>query len=151
MIEEYGRAMSTAEWAELQSAMQSQPPRRRQPLIPAETWGLALVAVLTLVIIALAGGNKGGLTIAGAAVVLVVGYQLVAAAVRNARNRKWGDAYMAQRHRELALVLERQVGHGEAGAPRCEEPCDLILPKRALCPRKARSGTVGRCHVTAEF
>ena len=110
MITEYVREMSTGERAELQSAMQPQPLRPRQPLITAETWGLVLVAVLTLAIIALAGGNKGGLAIAGAAVVLVGAYQLVAAAVRNARTQKhasaYGDAYRARRHRELARVLE---------------------------------------------
>ena len=98
--------MSAAERAELQLAMRSQPPRRRQPLIPSETWGLALVATLTLAIIALSGGNRGGLAIAGAAVVLVVGYQIVAAAIRNARTRSYGDAHTARRHRDLARVLE---------------------------------------------
>lgn len=106
MIEEHVRPMSAAERAELESAMQPWPRRHRQPLLASETRGLVLVAVLTLALIALAGGNKGGLAIAGAAVVLVVGYQMVAAAVRNARRRKHGDDYLARRHRQLARILD---------------------------------------------
>ena len=110
MINEYVREMSTEERAELQSAMQPEPPRPRQPLITAEAWGPVLIAVLTLAVIALAGGNKGGLAIAGAAVVLVGGYQLVVTAVRNARTQKhahaYDDAYQTRRRRELARVLE---------------------------------------------
>ncbi|HEY0152592.1 MAG TPA: hypothetical protein VGB92_11385 [Longimicrobium sp.] len=106
MIEVHVRPMNAAERADLELAMRPPGPRRRQPLPASEAWGPVLVAVLTLAVIALAGGNKGGLVIAGAAVVLVAGYQLVAAAVRNKRNREYVDAYIAKRHRKLARVLE---------------------------------------------
>lgn len=109
MIQEYVREMTTDERASLQGAMRPEPARARRPTlrsIEPETWGLALVAVLTLAVIALAGGSRGGLAIAAAAGVLVGGYQLAAAARRNARRREFGEAYAARRHRELVRVLE---------------------------------------------
>lgn len=108
MIEEYVREMTAEERASLQSALRPPPAiARRSRSISTEAWGLAGVWVLTLVVIALAGGrNIGGFVFAAAVGGIVVGYHLVSAARRNARRREYGERYMEQRHPELARVLE---------------------------------------------
>lgn len=107
MIEEYAREMSATERASLQSAMRPQPAGAWHSDSSRETWGLAAVWILTLVVIALTGGaNKGGLAAAGAAGALVIGYRLVTVAIGNARRRKLREGHTAHTFRELSRVLQ---------------------------------------------
>lgn len=110
MIQESVRELTAEERAELRRALLPQPVPRPQPLIPAESWIGILVAVLTLAAIALFGGSRGGLAVAGAAVALVGGYHLVTTALRNSRERKLRDrnaiSQTARRHREATAILE---------------------------------------------
>lgn len=108
-IQEHVRQLSAAERAELQAAMRPQPIGPQRPRVEMETWAPLLIAVLTLAVIALAGGNRGGLAIASIAVALVGGYRWLTTTVKkDSHPDLWErrDAYMAERRRALALVLE---------------------------------------------
>jgi len=107
MIEEFVREMSADERAFLQSAMRPRPPGVYHSDVPGQALGAAIVVILTLAALALAGRmNPGGL-IAGLAVgAFLVGSPLVKAAVAKARRRKFFVAYDAHRSRELARMLE---------------------------------------------
>ena len=112
MIEELVREMSPEERAWLQSGIEPSPvPRPQRSDYARETWVFAAVWILTLVVIALfGGGNVGGLVIAAAAGVVVLGYRLVAEARRkapgNARNRDFVDAHQTRNAAELARALD---------------------------------------------
>lgn len=107
MIQESVREMNAEERAWLQSAMRPQPAAIGQSDRAWETWGLAAVWILTLVVIAGMGGtNAGGLAVAAAAGALFFGYQIAAEAVRKARRREFRDAHTTRMSRELARALE---------------------------------------------
>ncbi|HEV7591346.1 MAG TPA: hypothetical protein VGO40_24750, partial [Longimicrobium sp.] len=80
-----------------------------------ETWGFAVVWILTLVGIAVMGGaNKGGLAIAAAVGVLMLGYRFAAEARKKARgdargdaqNREFIDAHQSRNSAALTRALE---------------------------------------------
>jgi hypothetical protein len=107
MIQESIREMTAEERASLQSAMQPPAVRRRQPVITPEAWVAVGVVVLTLAVIALAGGrNKGGFAFAIIAGVAVAGYRFVAATRSRARHEAFIQTHTAQRHSEIARILE---------------------------------------------
>jgi hypothetical protein len=107
MIQEAVRALSADERAWLQSAMRPQPTGTWQSDESRETWGLAAVWILTLVVVAWFGRmNIGGIVAAVLVGAILVGRRLVAARVRKARRGKFNQEHTARRSREIALVLQ---------------------------------------------
>ncbi len=110
MIQEFVREMNAEERAWVQRAMQPQWPSTRQSLITSEMWGPVVVVVLTFVVLALAGANRGGLAVAATAFAIVGGYKFVAARRRAAREEairhKNLEAFQARRFSKLARALE---------------------------------------------
>jgi len=107
MIQDSVREMTADERASLQGALGPQPAAVWQSDGSRETWGLAAVWILTLVVIASTGRvNKGGLAVAAAVGAILVGRWLVAAARGKARRTKFQQGYAAHRSREIARVLE---------------------------------------------
>ena len=107
MIQEFVREMSAEERAWLQSAMRPHPAALWQSDSLRETWGLAAVWILTLVVIAGTGGtNTGGFVVAGAAGGLFIGYRFAAEAVQKGRRREFHEAHTGHLSRELSRLLE---------------------------------------------
>ncbi|HYH82491.1 MAG TPA: hypothetical protein VEX86_22055 [Longimicrobium sp.] len=107
MIQESVREMNAEERVWLQKAMQPHPPGVGHSDESRETWGLAAVWILTMVVVTVFGRvNIGGIVAAGALGAILVGYRLVRAAARNAQRRKFFEQRDAHRNRELARVLE---------------------------------------------
>lgn len=106
MIQESLRELSDEERAELRGAMRPLP---TIPLIEWEAWWPVLVGFGTLAVIALSGGSRGGLAVAGVAALIVASYHLGTTAARNARlrkNRGFAAEYLARRHEALNRILE---------------------------------------------
>jgi hypothetical protein len=107
VIQESVRAMSAEERASLQGAMRPPPPAVWHSDSSRETWMLAAVWVLTLVVIAGTGGtNTGGFVVAAVAGALFIGYRFAAEAVRKARRREFRQAHTARMSSELSRALE---------------------------------------------
>jgi hypothetical protein len=111
MIEEFVREMTAEERAWLRRGTEPSPAPRTMPSDNSrETWGFAVVWILTLVAIALfGGGNVGGFVAATVVGVLMLGYRLAADARRKtrvkARNQKFIDAHTARNSAELTRAL----------------------------------------------
>jgi len=108
MIQDYTREMTAEERASLQNALRPQPPGVWQSRGDArETWGLAAVWILTLVVIASFGRvNPGGLAAGIAVGAILIGRRLVAATRGKAKHQTFQTEHAARRAREVARVLE---------------------------------------------
>jgi hypothetical protein len=107
VIQEFVREMNAEERASLQSAMRPQPAGTWQSDRSRETWGLAAVWIITLVVIVGTGGtNIGGFVVAAAAGAAFIGYRLAADAASRARRREFREAHTARMSSELSRALE---------------------------------------------
>ena len=107
VIQEFVREMNAEERASLQGAMRPRSAAIRHSDSARETWMLAAVWVLTLVVIAGTGGtNKGGFAVAGIAGAAFIGYRLAAEAVNKARRREFREAHTVRMSSEHARALE---------------------------------------------
>lgn len=108
MIQEFEREMNAEERAGLQIAMRPQPAATRQSSDSSrETWALAAVWILALVLIVGTGGtNIGGIVAVAAAGAAFIGYRLMATTARNARRREFIAAHTARVSREHARAIE---------------------------------------------
>jgi len=108
MIQEFVREMNAEERAWLQRGIEPSPVTRRMKSGHSrETWVFAAVWVVTLAVIASMGGaNKGGLAIAAAVGVIVLGYRLAFPSGRKAPNRAFADAHQARNAAELTRARD---------------------------------------------
>jgi hypothetical protein len=107
VIQEFVREMNAEERASLQSAMRSHPAAVWHSDSSRETWGLAAVWILTLVVIVGTGGtHTGGFVVAAVAGALFIGYRLAADAASRARRREFREAHTARMSSELSRALE---------------------------------------------
>lgn len=110
MIEEFVREMTAEERADLERAMRWRPADAPPSTTQGMAWeaaGLALVLVLALAGIWLAGGrNRGGLAFAALAGAVVVVHHVVSGTRKARRGEYSGAGYLERRRGEIALVLE---------------------------------------------